>query len=144
MSGCPLYEDATQAVFGEGRTSAELMLVGEQPGSKEDLAGEPFVGPAGRLLDKALGAADLTWKLRLQPSSPGWIDLALGVPMMDPSRARDELAWEPRFSSLEALDELLRVWATAEGAPTPPLDPKAGGRLRAREVATGVGQRQGT
>lgn len=52
--GCELYKDATQAVFGRGRRSAELMLVGEQPGDKEDLEGEPFVGPAGRLLDKAL------------------------------------------------------------------------------------------
>jgi uracil-DNA glycosylase family protein len=52
--GCELYKDATQAVFGRGRKSAELMLVGEQPGDKEDLEGEPFVGPAGRLLDKAL------------------------------------------------------------------------------------------
>jgi DNA polymerase len=52
--GCDLYKDATQAVFGSGRKSAELMLVGEQPGDKEDVEGEPFVGPAGRLLDRAL------------------------------------------------------------------------------------------
>src|SRR3954464_4510059 len=52
--GCPLYKDATQTVFGSGRSSARLMLVGEQPGDKEDKEGEPFVGPAGRLLDKAL------------------------------------------------------------------------------------------
>lgn len=57
--GCPLYEDATQAVFGKGRKSAELMLVGEQPGDKEDREGEPFVGPAGRLLDKALEEAGI-------------------------------------------------------------------------------------
>jgi uracil-DNA glycosylase len=44
--GCELYKDATQVVFGQGRKSAELMLVGEQPGDKEDKAGEPFVGPA--------------------------------------------------------------------------------------------------
>jgi uracil-DNA glycosylase len=55
--GCPLYEDATQVVFGQGRSSARLMLVGEQPGDKEDKQGEPFVGPAGRLLDKALEEA---------------------------------------------------------------------------------------
>jgi uracil-DNA glycosylase len=57
--GCPLYEDATQVVFGEGRSSARLMLVGEQPGDKEDKEGEPFVGPAGRLLDKALAEAGI-------------------------------------------------------------------------------------
>jgi DNA polymerase len=55
--GCDLYRAATQAVVGHGDAEAELMLVGEQPGDKEDLAGEPFVGPAGRLLDKALVAA---------------------------------------------------------------------------------------
>ncbi len=55
--GCPLYADATQAVFGEGVPDAEVMLVGEQPGDKEDIAGRPFVGPAGRLLDEALDEA---------------------------------------------------------------------------------------
>ncbi|CAN5405659.1 UdgX family uracil-DNA binding protein [soil metagenome] len=51
---CELYQHATQVVFGEGRAGAELMMVGEQPGDKEDIAGKPFVGPAGRLLDRAL------------------------------------------------------------------------------------------
>ena len=55
--GCDLYLDATQTVFGAGSATADLMLVGEQPGDQEDRAGEPFVGPAGRLLDKALVAA---------------------------------------------------------------------------------------
>jgi len=57
--GCGLYAHATQAVFGEGSAGAEVMLVGEQPGDKEDVAGEPFVGPAGQLLDRALGAAGI-------------------------------------------------------------------------------------
>ena len=57
--GCGLYENATQAVFGSGAAAAQMMLVGEQPGDREDLAGEPFVGPAGRLLDKAIGEAGL-------------------------------------------------------------------------------------
>jgi DNA polymerase len=57
--GCPLHEKATQAVFGEGAAHAEVMLVGEQPGDKEDLAGRPFVGPAGRLLDEALAEAGI-------------------------------------------------------------------------------------
>jgi len=51
---CPLYKDATQAVPGEGRKGVHVMLVGEQPGDKEDLSGKPFVGPAGRVLDRAL------------------------------------------------------------------------------------------
>jgi len=54
---CPLWRDATQTVFGEGKGSAELMLVGEQPGDREDLEGRPFVGPAGAILDRALDGA---------------------------------------------------------------------------------------
>lgn len=56
---CPLYRDATQAVPGEGPSRATFMLVGEQPGDKEDLAGKPFVGPAGRILDQALQDAGI-------------------------------------------------------------------------------------
>jgi uracil-DNA glycosylase len=56
---CPLYRDATQAVPGEGPNRAAFMLVGEQPGDKEDLAGKPFVGPAGRILDQALQDAGI-------------------------------------------------------------------------------------
>jgi uracil-DNA glycosylase family protein len=54
---CPLWENATQTVFGEGDRRAQVMLVGEQPGDMEDLEGEPFVGPAGKLLDRALDKA---------------------------------------------------------------------------------------
>ena len=53
-TACGLYKDATQTVFGSGGRDADVMLVGEQPGDKEDLAGQPFVGPAGKLLDQAL------------------------------------------------------------------------------------------
>jgi len=56
---CPLYRNATQAVPGEGPSHARVVLVGEQPGDKEDLAGKPFVGPAGRILDKALADAGI-------------------------------------------------------------------------------------
>jgi uracil-DNA glycosylase len=56
---CPLWKDATQTVFGEGPTTAKVMLVGEQPGDKEDLAGLPFVGPAGQMLDRALQEAGI-------------------------------------------------------------------------------------
>jgi DNA polymerase len=51
--GCDLYRDATQTVFGTGRARARVVMIGEQPGDREDLAGEPFVGPAGHLLDRA-------------------------------------------------------------------------------------------
>ena len=56
---CPLWNDATQTVFGEGPSTAPIMLVGEQPGDKEDLAGKPFVGPAGQMLDRALEEAGI-------------------------------------------------------------------------------------
>ena len=64
---CPLYRDATQAVPGEGPSHATFMLVGEQPGDKEDLAGKPFVGPAGRVLDRRLR---MPASIATQPSSP--------------------------------------------------------------------------
>jgi uracil-DNA glycosylase len=60
---CPLWKDATQTVFGEGPPHAPIMLVGEQPGDKEDLAGKPFVGPAGQMLDRALIEAGIDRKL---------------------------------------------------------------------------------
>jgi uracil-DNA glycosylase family protein len=57
--GCHLWQEATQTVFGEGRRNSRVMMVGETPGDREDLAGKPFVGPAGRELDKALEAVGM-------------------------------------------------------------------------------------
>ena len=57
--GCPLWKTGTQTVFGEGRTGARVLMVGEQPGDREDLAGRPFVGPAGRILDQGLVRAGI-------------------------------------------------------------------------------------
>ena len=57
---CDLWEKATQTVFGEGKPSSKVMMVGEQPGDREDIEGRPFVGPAGRILDEALEAADIS------------------------------------------------------------------------------------
>jgi UDP-glucose 4-epimerase len=118
-----------------------------------NIAAEPTIGPdeLGSLLHARpvrvsprvlRAAADLTWRLRLQPAPPGWIDLALGVPLMDTSRAAAELDWKPRTSSLDALAELLRGLRQGEGFPTPPLDSRAGGPGRIGELATGVGKRQ--
>jgi uracil-DNA glycosylase family protein len=97
---CPLYLNATQTVFGEGPATAAIMMVGEQPGDKEDIAGRPFVGPAGQLLDRALAeiVAYVTnavkhfkneprGKRRLHKrldrgeiqACPWWLDLELGV-----------------------------------------------------------------
>jgi len=61
--GCDLYKNATQAVFGEGAASARCIIVGEQPGNDEDLSGKPFVGPAGKLLDRGLADAGIDRKL---------------------------------------------------------------------------------
>jgi DNA polymerase len=60
--GCPLWKNATQTVFGAGKARARIVLVGEQPGNDEDLSGEPFVGPAGRILNEALERAGIDRK----------------------------------------------------------------------------------
>lgn len=143
-----------QAVHSRDIGEAYRLAVVKDVSGAFNIAAEPEIGVAELreffgarsvpLPARALrAAADVTWKLRLQPSPPGWVDLALGVPMMDTSRARSELGWEPRASSLEALGDLLRGMRRAEGGPTPPLEPTAGGHLRGREVATGVGRTQG-
>src|SRR5690349_12385208 len=58
-TACPLWKTGTQTVFGNGKPGAQIIFVGEQPGNDEDLAGEPFVGPAGRLLDRCLEEAGI-------------------------------------------------------------------------------------
>jgi DNA polymerase len=58
-TACPLYKHATQTVFGEGPKDARMMLIGEQPGDQEDVAGKPFVGPAGKIMDRALEEAGI-------------------------------------------------------------------------------------
>lgn len=118
-----------------------------------NLAAEPVIGPEqlGELLGarpvslpaRALrAAADLSWRLHLQPADAGWVDLALGVPLMDASRAREELSWSPATSSLDALAELLNGIRRRAGGPTPPLDSRSGGPARLGEIASGVGQKQ--
>jgi UDP-glucose 4-epimerase len=86
-------------------------------------------------------AADLTWRLRLQPTPAGWLDMGMAVPLMDSSRIRRELGWTPRHSADDALLELLEGIREFAGLPTPPLEPRAGGLLRWQEFATGVGAR---
>jgi UDP-glucose 4-epimerase len=102
-----------------------------------NLAAEPVLDPAelGAMLHarpirvpaRALrAAAALTFSLHLQPSEPGWIDMALGVPLLDTARARRELGWEPRLSSTDALSELMEGMRSGSDLDTPPL--KAGAR----------------
>jgi nucleoside-diphosphate-sugar epimerase len=88
-------------------------------------------------------AAATSFRLRLQPSEPGWLDMALAVPLMDVSRARAELGWEPRRTAAEALSELLEGLRDGAGFPTPPLEPGGAGPLRAREFLSGLGARLG-
>jgi UDP-glucose 4-epimerase len=88
-------------------------------------------------------AAALSYRLHLQPSEPGWLDMGLAVPLMDTSRAQRELGWRPRHGADEALRELLAGIRERAGLDTPPLAPDSGGPLRIREVLTGVGRRAG-
>jgi UDP-glucose 4-epimerase len=85
-------------------------------------------------------AAALSFRARLQPSEPGWVDMGLAVPLMDCSRARRELGWTPRRGADDAFIELFDGLREGAGHPTPPLDPATSGPLRAREVLTGVGR----
>jgi nucleoside-diphosphate-sugar epimerase len=85
------------------------------------------------------GLAALTWRLRLQPAEPGWVDMALAVPLMSTARARADLGWTPRHAAEDTLVELLDGVRDGAGHPTPPLDPATSGPLRVREILTGVG-----
>jgi nucleoside-diphosphate-sugar epimerase len=109
-----------------------LAITGEAHGAF-NIAAEPVLDPPelARLLDaravsmparaaRAIAAA--TWRLHVQPTPPGWLDLALGVPLLDITRAREELGWEPRVSSGDALLELMHGIHDRAGAPTPPLE----------------------
>jgi len=87
------------------------------------------------------GAAWLTFKARLQPTPPGWLDMAAGAPIMDSARARRELGWQPARDGKEALEELLAGLRDGAGGDTPPLRADAGGPGRIREILTGVGAR---
>ncbi len=117
-----------------------------------NVAAEPVLDPAqlGRLLGARpvpvsprvlRGAMRASWKLRLQPSPPGWLDMALGVPLMDVSRAERELGWTATRTAGDALLELLDGMRREDGIATAPLAPGGDGPLRLRELLTGVGAR---
>jgi nucleoside-diphosphate-sugar epimerase len=119
-----------------------------------NIAADPVLDPAelGRILDArpvpvpapaVRAAAAASFKLRLQPSEPGWVDMGLGVPVMDTTRARTELAWEPKHSAADALRDLLAGMREGAGLDTPPLEPGNKGLLRAREFLSGIGARTG-
>ncbi|MBN1528068.1 MAG: NAD-dependent epimerase/dehydratase family protein [Thermoleophilaceae bacterium] len=97
--------------------------------------------PAPERLLRAAAAA--SYRLRLQPSEPGWLDMGLQVPLMDVTRAREELGWRPRRSSVDALQDLLAGLREGAGIDTPPLEPGGAGPARLRELLSGIGARTG-
>ena len=86
---------------------------------------------------------DVTWRLHLQPTPAGWVDMALQAPVMDTKRATEDLGWEPRYSAEDALLEELEGLRENAGADTPPLEPAAGGPMRIKELLTGIGRLSG-
>ena len=108
--GCDLWERATQTVFGEGASRARVMLVGEQPGDKEDIAGHPFVGPAGKILDEALAAAGIE-------RGDVYVTNAVKHFSWTPAeRGKRRIHKKPRYSEIRAC----RPWLEAEIALTRP------------------------
>jgi uracil-DNA glycosylase len=104
--GCPLYKNATQGVFGEGSSRSRVLIVGEQPGDQEDLAGKPFVGPAGGVLDRALEAAGI-------PRGDVFVTNAVKHFKWEP-RGKRRIHKTPRWSEVKACrpwldEELARV-----------------------------------
>jgi UDP-glucose 4-epimerase len=118
-----------------------------------NVAADPVLdaNEAGRILNArplpvparaARAGMELSWRLRLQPVTPGWLDMALNVPIMDTARARAELGWNPQRSAEDALLDLLEGLHTGADFPTPPLARETGGPFRIREILTGVGGRE--
>jgi len=141
-----------QAVHSHDAADAyRLAIVGDARGPF-NVAAEPVLDPPK--LAELLGArlvpmspralrtlAGTSWRLHLQPSPPGWVDLGLNVPLLDTTRARDQLGWTPARGADEALLDLLEGLREGDGLPTPPLSPATSGPLRIRELLTGVGHR---
>ncbi len=87
-------------------------------------------------------AANLSWRLRIQPTDPSWLDMGLGTPLLDSSKAERELEWTPDHSADQTLAEFLTALREGESFPTPPLAGQAGGPMRIREFTSGIGSRQ--
>jgi hypothetical protein len=83
----------------------------------------------------------VTYAHRLQPTEPGWVDMGLGVPLMDSGRAKSELGWTPASSGLDALGELIAGMHSGADLDTPPLARETTGPARIRELLTGIGGR---
>jgi len=140
----------TQAVHADDVADAYRRLVVGDARGAFNIAGEPLLRANelarvlhARHVPMRAGllrvAADAAFRARLTPTEAGWLDMGFRAPVMDTARARTELGWRPEHGADAALAELLAGMREGAGVATPPLDPKAGGRLR--EVATGVGGR---
>jgi nucleoside-diphosphate-sugar epimerase len=140
-----------QAVHTDDVAEAyRLAAVGDARGPF-NIAADPILGPpeladlfSARRLNlppRLLRAiTDVSWRLRLQPTPAGWIDMGLQTPLLDSTRARSELGWQPRHSSKHALVELLDGLREGTGFDTPPLSPETSGPLRSGEFGTGIGK----
>lgn len=136
LPALPLPGLAFQAVHSLDVARATLRCLLRSVSGPFNLAGEPVLDtttvasalgatriPIPLVLARAVTAA--TWRLRAQPTPPGWLDMAAGVPLMSWRRARDDLGWAPRASSLAALEELFQGLAQGSGLDTPALAPRA-------------------
>jgi UDP-glucose 4-epimerase len=142
-----------QAVHTDDVAEAyRLALLDSQAHGAYNIAADPVLDPQVlaetldarrvRLSARALRAlAAATWRARLQPTPEGWLDMALGVPILDGSRARDELGWSPRKDAASTLLELIDGLRAGSGLGSPPLDPASSGVARITEFRTGVGAR---
>jgi UDP-glucose 4-epimerase len=141
-----------QAVHSEDVGQAYLRAVLADVDGAFNIAAEPPLSPeemAERIGVRSFPVparvvrrlADLSWRMRLQPTPPGWLDMALNVPLMSAGRAREELGWEPRHNAIDALEELLAGMRGGHGAKTPPLEADSVG-ARLEDLKTGVGARQ--
>jgi UDP-glucose 4-epimerase len=142
----------TQAVHSDDVADAYLRALLEPVSGAFNVAAEPVLDAAS--LASALDARPLelpprlarvataaSWHMRLQPTSPGWLDMGMLTPLMDTARARTELGWNPTLSALDAVLELLEGMRSGADIETPPLDHASSGPLRSRELLTGVGTR---
>jgi nucleoside-diphosphate-sugar epimerase len=142
-----------QAVHADDVAEAyRLALHSEDARGAFNVAADPVLDP--EVLADALGARRVkvsprvlrgiaagTWRARLQPTPEGWLDMALGVPLMDSGRAREELGWVPRRDATSTLLELLDGLRAGAGLDSPPLDPASSGVARSAEFRTGIGAR---
>ncbi|HSL00185.1 MAG TPA: NAD-dependent epimerase/dehydratase family protein [Rubrobacteraceae bacterium] len=130
-----------------------LAIVDEGARGAFNLAAEPPLDPGevARILNArtvplpaqlARVGARLSWQARVQPVSEGWLDMALSVPLMDTTRAREKLGWTPQRSADDALLDLIDGLRTSAGLDTPPLSSATSGPFRIRELLTGVGGRE--